>query len=142
MTRPSLLYRALTVFQKIESSKGVLDPDDERSLVFLQTIILVIFLHELTHTLMKNLFRGRLGSLLDYGGIFCDVGEYTEKSIFDGPLLYVEWLRADFEDSALRVKNICSHWSTHPKEEFYNVCKRISSSDHLVVLDVRQRWKI
>ncbi|PBK79196.1 hypothetical protein ARMGADRAFT_1104633 [Armillaria gallica] len=115
------LVAAYLDLEKIKSSEGVPDPDDECSLVFLQTIILVTFLHELIHTLMKNLFRGRLGSLLDYGGIFGDVGEYTEKSIFDGPLLYVEWLRADFEDSALRVKNICSHWSTHPKEEFYNV---------------------
>ncbi len=130
------------MFQKIKSSEGVLDPDDEHSIVFLQTIILFTFLHGLTHTLTKNLFRDRLGSLLDYGGIFCDVGEYTEKMIFDGPLLYVEWLRADFEDSALRVKNICSHWSTHPKEEFYKVCKRILSLEYLVVLDVRQRWRI
>ncbi|KAK0227476.1 hypothetical protein EDD85DRAFT_151876 [Armillaria nabsnona] len=90
---------------------------------------------------MKNLFRGRLGSLLDYGGIFCDVGEYTKKMIFDGPLLYVEWLRADFEDSALRVKkiqNICSHRSIHPKEEFYNV----SMEDLRTMLDSIDRSEL
>ncbi|PBK71128.1 hypothetical protein ARMSODRAFT_1002984 [Armillaria solidipes] len=132
------LVAAYLDLEKIKSSEGVLDPDDERSLVFLQTIILVTFLHELTHTLMKNLFRSRLGSLLDYGGIFCDVGEYTEKTIFNGPLLYVEWLRADFEGSALRVKNICSHRSTHPKEEFYNV----SMEDLKTMLDSIDRSEL
>ncbi|PBK65215.1 hypothetical protein ARMSODRAFT_978616 [Armillaria solidipes] len=74
----------------------------------LQTIVLVTFLHELTYTLTKKLFRGRLGSLLDYPGILCDVGEYLEKIIFDGPLLYTKvTVTADH----LRAK--AHAWGTH-----------------------------
>ncbi|KAK0458216.1 uncharacterized protein EV420DRAFT_385569 [Desarmillaria tabescens] len=103
----------VTTYLNLEKSKATLDSDDERCLVFLQTIILVTFLHELTHTLMNRIFMGRLGSFFECGDNVRDIGEHLERSLFTDSVLYVEWLRADFEDpnpkfQVKKIRSICS----------------------------------
>ncbi|KAK0444193.1 uncharacterized protein EV420DRAFT_1648882 [Desarmillaria tabescens] len=76
----------------LEKNKPALDSDDDRSLVFLQTIILVTLLHELTHTLMNKIFSGHLDSFFKSGDILRDIVEH-ERSLFVGSVLCVEWLQ-------------------------------------------------
>ncbi|KAK0458151.1 uncharacterized protein EV420DRAFT_382176 [Desarmillaria tabescens] len=88
----------------IDLEKAKADSPSSDQLTIVQSVIMIAFLHELTHTITKSLFRGLITPDMN-GGQQGEAGEALERLIFGG-IMCVEWLRRDFENRDLRMKRI------------------------------------
>ncbi|KAK0236628.1 hypothetical protein EDD85DRAFT_1006354 [Armillaria nabsnona] len=94
------LVNAYIRLQRAKSGGLPLDPKDETVLVFIQIVILAMFLHELVYSLTRWIF----GSLITvtmfqtYEGKRCESGDSIERLVFGGTLC-ADWKRQDFQDS-------------------------------------------
>ncbi|PBK81754.1 hypothetical protein ARMGADRAFT_773920 [Armillaria gallica] len=131
-----------------EEVKAGNPPSDQ--LVIVQSVIMIAFLHELAHTIMKSLFRRPITP--DMNGLLGEAGDALERAIFDG-IMCVEWLRRDFEDRDLRMKRIQNLYIMRIEAERSNSSKweqptrktcfyKLEIEDLRVILDSLDRIEI
>ncbi|KAK0472748.1 hypothetical protein IW261DRAFT_730529 [Armillaria novae-zelandiae] len=106
-----LVTAYIELAEKVKADNPLSDPAcPSDQLVIIQSVIMVAFLHELTHTITKSLFNGLITSVMR--GQRGEAGEDLEQILFGG-LMCVEWLRRDFDNRDLRMKRIQKLYIMH-----------------------------
>lgn len=105
-----LVTAYIELAEKAKADNPLSDSAPSDQLVVLQSVIMVAFLHELTHTITKSFFKRSITPVM-HGRRF-QAGEDLEQILFNG-IMHVEWLRLDFDDRDLRMKRIYKLYIMH-----------------------------